>query len=170
MSDEHTLTSVGGYQPVGDPLPVNPPQGKKMPAEVISVAELQERAAGTPIEIPDWLPHKTIWVRVRPIDMTPHMLKLNALPNTLKAAATEVFHGEASDSKTAAQKALEETGKDNIELMLPILDGIAADVLVQPSYTEIQALLPLTLNQKMALFKFAMGGLDSLESFRSGLG
>jgi len=131
---------------------------------VITIDEIRKRSEGIVIEIPDWVPNQTIAVRVKAVDMTPHMLKIEKLPNVLKASATEVFSGKL---QVPAKDGVE---MEDIEGMLPIIDGIAEAVMVEPTFEQIQAVYPLTLAQKMALFKFAMGGLDELDSFRPKFG
>lgn len=157
----------GGFADDGSDRPATSPFA---PPKVISLEELRLKAMGVPVEIPDWEPGKTIWVRAKPIDMTPYMLQFQALPNKLKTAAVEVFHGEDPERQAQAQRTVEELGQDSIAQMLPLLDQVARDTLTEPTFDEIQALLPMTLNQKMALFQHALGGLDMLESFRTGLG
>ena len=124
--------------------------------KVISLAEITERAKGTIIEIPDWKPGSVIAVRVKSIDMTPHLLATENLPNLLKTSADGVFHGKTitdSDKK----KAVEQAGFENVEKIVPIINAIAREVLVEPKYDDIEKIYPLTLAQKMALFNFATG-------------
>jgi hypothetical protein len=136
--------------------------------KVISIEEIREKAQGTVIEISDWSPNGKIAVRVRAIDMTPHILALEKMPNALKNAANEVFNGKTSSMKQI-NDAASKVDMDDITGMMPIIEGIVREVLVEPKYDEIQAIYPLTLNQKMELFKFAMGGIEKLDSFRTGL-
>ena len=56
--------------------------------------------------------------------------------------------------------------QDSISKMIPIIDGIVKEVLVEPKFDDIQAVYPLTLRQKMELFRIAMGGIEKLDSFR----
>jgi len=133
--------------------------------KVISIEEIKQKARGTVIEISDWEPGKKICVRVKAIDMTPHLLSMETLPNALKTSAHEVFNGKQSSGKQLDAIA-GAVSKESIEDMLPIIEGIVKEVLVEPTYDEIQAVYPLTLNQKIELFKFAMGGIEQLDSFR----
>lgn len=123
--------------------------------EVITLEEIRAKALGSVIEISDWDGSGKISVRVRAVDMSPHFMKLKSMPNKLKASADGVFN--------PAQNQDVEISMDE---MLPILDGIAEGVLVEPTYAEIQEIYPLTLTQKLEIFKFAMGGIDNLNSFR----
>ena len=132
---------------------------------VISLEEIKAKAEGTIVEISDWIPGKKIAVRVKAIDMTPHILKLDKLPNILKDSATEVFNGKQMSDKRIADLT-NSLDQDSISKMIPIIDGIVKEVLVEPKFDDIQAVYPLTLGQKMELFRIAMQGVEQLDSFR----
>ena len=133
--------------------------------KVISLEEIKAKAEGKIVEISDWIPGKKIAVRVKAIDMTPHILKLDKLPNILKDSATEVFNGkQVSDKKIA--DLTNSMDQDSFSKMITIIDGIVREVLVEPKFDDIQAVYPLTLRQKMELFKIAMGGIEKLDPFR----
>ena len=132
---------------------------------VISLEEIKAKAEGTIVEISDWIPGKKIAVRVKAIDMTPHILKIDKLPNILKDSATEVFNGKQMSDKRIADLT-NSLDQDSISKIIPILDGIVKEVLVEPKFDDIQAVYPLTLGQKMELFRIAMQGMEQLDSFR----
>ena len=132
---------------------------------VISLEEIKAKAEGTIVEISDWIPGKKIAVRVKAIDMTPHILKIDKLPNILKDSATEVFNGKQMSDKRIADLT-NSLDQDSISKIIPILDGIVKEVLVEPKFDDIQAVYPLTLGQKMELFRIAMQGVEQLDSFR----
>jgi hypothetical protein len=132
---------------------------------VISLEEIKAKAEGTIVEISDWIPGKKISVRVKAIDMTPHILKIDKLPNILKNSATEVFNGKQMSDKQIADFT-NSIDQDSFSKMMPIIDGIVKEVLVEPKFDDIQAVYPLTLVQKMELFRIAMGGMEKLDSFR----
>ncbi len=133
--------------------------------KVISLEEIKAKAEGKIVEISDWIPGKKIAVRVKAIDMTPHILKLDKLPNILKDSATEVFNGkQVSDKKIA--DLTNSMDQDSFSKMITIIDGIVREVLVEPKFDDIQAVYPLTLRQKMELFKIAMGDIEKLDPFR----
>jgi hypothetical protein len=71
--------------------------------KVISLEEIKQKALGTVIEISDWEPGKKICVRVKAIDMTPHILSMESLPNMLKASAHEMFNGKQSSGNSWMQ-------------------------------------------------------------------
>lgn len=136
-----------------------------MAGKVITLEEIKVLAEGEPFEISNWLPNRPkITVRVKGIDMTPHMLKLSSMPNKLKTSAYEVFNGKVTPKKDAIPT---ELSKDELEQMVPLMEAVAADMLLEPKFEEIQALYPMTLKQKMELFQFAMGGINDLDAFRT---
>lgn len=137
---------------------------------VITLEEIKERAKGTIVEIPGWVPGEKIGVRLRAVDLTPHIMQLQSIPNVLRSAALEVFDKAPSKkgekSKPTAQSADDYSIKD-MERMLPIIDAIVKECLIEPEWEKFEQHYPLTIVQKMAIFRFAMAGLDALESFRS---
>jgi len=132
---------------------------------VISLEEIKAKAEGTIVEISDWIPGKKISVRVKAIDMTPHILKIDKLPNILRDSATEVFNGKQMSDKKIADLT-NSMDQDSFSKMITIIDGVVREVLVEPKFDDIQAVYPLTLGQKMELFRIAMGGIEKLDPFR----
>lgn len=131
--------------------------------KVITLEEIKERAKGVITEIPGWTQDEVIAVRLRAIDMTPHILSMENMPNVLRNAAMAVFEkDDASSEKIAAG-----TDVSDMQRMLPIIDSIVKECLVEPTWDDFQENYPLTMVQKMAIFEFAMAGVDSLKSFRS---
>lgn len=128
-------------------------------SDVITLKEIEERARGQVIEIPDWDGRGTIKVRARKIDLTPIVLKAGWVPNSLKVKAKEVFDGK--DPK-------DENFDIDVDLqkILPALDEVAKQALVDPKYDDIVKIMPLTLNQKLAIFHFVTEEVRQLESFR----
>lgn len=136
-------------------------------SEVISLQEIKEKAKGTILEIPDWEPGKTIKVRVRSIDVTPHLMSAGSIPNELKAIAVEAFEGSESDDEIMKRVANKVGGSSaEIERFMPILNAIASEALAEPTYQEIEEIYPLTLQQKMSILNFVMGEVDDLKPFR----
>lgn len=132
-------------------------------AKVITLEEIRERAKGVITEIPGWTQDEVIAVRLRAIDMTPHILSMENMPNVLRNAAMAVFEkDDVSSEKIAA-----ETDVSDMQRMLPIIDSIVKECLIEPTWDDFQENYPLTMMQKMAIFEFAMAGVDSLKSFRS---
>jgi len=125
---------------------------------VITLKEIEERARGQVIEIPDWDGKGKIKVRVRRIDATPIVMEAGVVPNSLKVKAQEVFEGKAPREM------------DNIDVdmkkLIPVLDAVVKEALVEPKYEDIQNILPLTLMQKMTIFNWVTEEVRQLEPFR----
>jgi len=127
---------------------------------VITLEQIRERARGEVIEIPDWDGRGTIKVRARKIDITPIAMQAGVIPNSLKVKAQEVFEGKVPRRIKTDEITLE------MEKLIPALDAIAKEALVEPRYEDIQAILPLTLMQKLAIFRYVTKEVQQLESFR----
>lgn len=130
-----------------------------MDKQPITLDEIKRRAEGEVIDIPDWDGVGTIAVRVRRIDITPIILKAGVLPNSLKIAAQEVFEGKRP---TAKQQDIDL----EVDKLMPTLDAVAQECLLEPQYEDIQSIYPLTLNQKLALLTYVTGEVEQLRSFR----
>ena len=131
--------------------------------EVISLQEIEEIAKGELVQIPGWKKGTVISVRLRPIDITPEIVKIKKnIPNPLKKEAVEVFEGKKTNVDKVGEEIIDKPG------VLDGLDIIAKLALAEPTYEEIQKRLPLVLEQKLAIFEWAMGagGLEELKPFR----
>lgn len=127
---------------------------------VITLDEIRARARGEVIKIPDWDGRGTIKVRVRKIDLTPFLLQSGMVPNSLKVKAQEVFEGRAPRKANVDDIELE------MQKLIPTLDAIAKEALVEPTYEQITEILPLTLSQKLAILKYVTEEVRQLEPFR----
>ncbi len=137
-----------------------------MEKQVTSLDAMREQARGRIVEIPGWVPGATISVRVRQADMTASMLKAGLVGNPVLAKLKDAFDGKelvkAGDVGAVTAPALEA-----LEAFLPVFESVAAEALVEPTYKQItEEVAPLTLEQKMAIFDVATGGLSELSSFR----
>lgn len=130
----------------------------------ISLEEISILAKGTLVEIPSWEPGKTIVVRLRKIDITPTIMSAGVIPDQLSLEVSTLF--EEDDKFTPDTKASEKVDFDTSKLM-PVLDTMAKEALTEPTFDEINAIYPLTLDQKMAIFEFLSGGLRKIKPFRA---
>ena len=129
--------------------------------KVISLQEIEVIAKGELVQIPGWKTGTFITVRLRPIDLTPEVLKLsNGVPNPLKKEAQEVFEGKKTNVGEVGEALLRNPG------ILEQLDVFAKLALVEPTYDEIQARMPLITEQKLAIFSWVMAGVQDLIPFR----
>lgn len=142
-----------------------------MDKKVISLAELQEMAKGEILEIRDWDGEGTICVRVKRMDLTPILGELRNLPNSLREVAHDVFEGkdptdpEVQKNLLADPKMVDKT-LENLPMFEKTIDTVCASVMVEPTLAEFKDTVPLTLNQKVDIFNWAMRGVKSLENFR----
>ncbi len=126
-------------------------------SKAISLEDIKKKAKGILVDIPDWEPGKMIKVRLRTIDITPLLMESGTIPDQLSAEVAEMFDKEGKSSKTAPL---------NMEKMLPVLEAIAKESLVEPTYDEINEIYPLTMTQKLAIFNFIVGGIEKMTPFR----
>lgn len=129
--------------------------------KVISLKEIEVIATGELVQIPGWKAGTFITVRLKPIDLTPELLKLrNGVPNPLKKEAQEVFEGKKTNREEVGEALLQNPG------ILEQLNVFAKLALVEPTYDEIQTRMPLITEQKLAIFSWVMGGVQDLIPFR----
>ncbi|HEY8414646.1 MAG TPA: hypothetical protein VIK99_02625, partial [Thermaerobacter sp.] len=114
---------------------------------VITLEEIKQRARGEVVEIPDWDGRGTIRVRLRRIDLTPIIMQHGFLPNSLKMKVQERFEGRPVKPKA---------GEVDVDLnkLMPALDAVAKEALVEPPYEEVTKIMPLTLTQKLAILNW----------------
>lgn len=136
--------------------------------QVITIDQIQEKAKGVIVEIPDWEPRKKISVRLRAIDITPHLMETGAIPDELSVEVATMFGDEkvAQAKQQEKQQEKPEEYKIRMEKFMPLLNAIAKEALVEPTYDEIQKIYPLTLAQKMTIFQHVMAGIDKMKPFR----
>lgn len=122
---------------------------------VTSLDEIRAQAAPQVIEIPGFKKGTTIKVAVRVVDLTPHLLEAG-IGNPLLAVVRGKGEGEGEGQERDV----------SVARLLPVLDAITKSMLACPTYDEIVAICPLTLDQKLTLAAHALGGIQELASFR----
>lgn len=138
----------------------------------ITLAEIKKKSEGELIEIPDWNGRDTIWVRVRSVDVTAHLLEAGSLPNEVKMAVDEAFDSGAQSEedlkriRSKLSEGSEQNQQDRLRKMLPMLNAIAKEALIEPTYDEVNEVYPLNIQQKLAIFEYSTKGIDSMASFR----
>lgn len=127
-----------------------------MEQKVTTIAELQEYARGTFVQLPDFAEGQPFFARLK----RPSMLALTRagkIPNSLILTANELFNGKGMNDK-------KETAMTDV---LNILDIICEACFVEPAYTAIkEAGIELTDEQMMAVFNYVQQGVKALEPFR----
>ncbi len=139
---------------------------------VTSLDEIRAQAEPDIIKIPGFKPGTTINVAVQPVDLTAPMLE-TGIGNPLLAVVeqkTRELRGRApGEAVKEIRAAVEEAAKQEefrVEDILPAIDAICKEALVEPTWDDIIAIRPLTLEQKLAIFDYATGGAEALIPFR----
>lgn len=135
---------------------------KDVEKKPISLEEIKEKAKGVLVAIPDWNNLGDIYVRVRYIDISPLLLNTGAFPNELSLEVETMFEQDDGKRKPTPK----EDTKVQMDKFMPILEAVAKEALIEPTYDEIQEVYPLTFQQKTAIFKHIMGGIEQLKPFR----
>lgn len=134
-------------------------EGNKQVAPAItSLAQLEEYAKGTVVQLPPFADGQPFVARVR----RPSILKLAAqgkIPNSLLSSANTMF------TKGAGQ--MDTDDEDMLKDMYDIAVVMTKASLIEPTFDQIErAGLELTDEQLMAIFSFSQSGNRALESFR----
>ena len=143
----------------GVPNPTFVPQQETpvVPA-ITSMAQLEEYAKGTIVQLPPFADGQPFVARVR----RPSILKLASqgkIPNSLLSSANTMFTKGAGNMDT--------DDEDMLKDMYDIAVVMTKASLLEPTLEQIeQAGLELTDEQLMAIFSFSQTGNKALESFR----
>lgn len=128
---------------------------------VTSLEAIREQAQPDIVEIPGFRPGTTIHVAVRPVDLVPRLLELGIANPLVNAALAGDQDGQGAEPMVESAETLWE----KLRKLEPILDEVAKQALVEPTYEEITAIRPLTTQQKMMILEHAMN-TRALRSFR----
>lgn len=101
---------------------------------------------------------RSLYVQVKQVSLL-SMMRAGKLPNSLLTTATGLIKPDGSTVKKP--KLSEKT----IEEMLTVIDEIAKEILVKPTYEEIKDYL--TDDMKTQLFTYTQGGAKELERFHT---
>jgi hypothetical protein len=116
--------------------------------KVTKIQDLKKLSEGELVELPEFDENTPLVARLK----RPSLLSLckgGIIPNQLLGSAQELFEGRQ---------------RSDIEKYAEILDIIIKESLIEPSYDEIGSLL--TDIQRMAIFAYSQGGINSLIPFR----
>lgn len=124
-------------------------------SNVTSLDQLKQFAEGELVELPGFvsdLPFTAILRRPSIMGMA----KSGKIPNTLLAAATELFTGKQDKNEPIDLKEI--TG---------VIEIVVEASFVKPTYEQIKEVgLELTDEQYMAVFNYTQKGIKALDSFR----
>lgn len=121
-----------------------------------SLADLSSYAQGQLVELPGFAEDQPLVARLRRPSIL-SLTKSGKIPNTLLAAASELFTGK--QNKDDPVDLAEITG---------VVDVICESSFIEPTYAQIkEAGLELTDEQLMAVFNYSQRGIKALEPFRN---
>nr|DAX35072.1 MAG TPA: hypothetical protein [Bacteriophage sp.] len=132
---------------------------KKREVNVTSIEDLKNYANGTVVEMPPFAEGQLLIARLKRPSIL-GMAKQGKIPNSLLVKANELFlqNGAGLDAEE----------EDTMKQLYDVLDLIAKETLVEPTYEEIKSVgLELTDEQMMFLFNYSQQGVKALESFRT---
>nr|DAH88438.1 MAG TPA: hypothetical protein [Caudoviricetes sp.] len=132
---------------------------KKREVNVTSIEDLKNYASGTVVEMPPFAEGQPLVARLKRPSIL-GMAKQGKIPNTLLVKANELFlqNGAGLDAEE----------EDTMKQLYDVLDLIAKETLVEPTYEDIKSVgLELTDEQMMFLFNYSQQGVKALESFRT---
>lgn len=132
---------------------------KKREVNVTSIEDLKNYASGTVVEMPPFAEGQPLIARLKRPSIL-GMAKQGKIPNSLLVKANELFlqNGAGLDAEE----------EDTMKQLYDVLDLIAKETLVEPTYEEIKSVgLELTDEQMMFLFNYSQQGVKALESFRT---
>ena len=132
---------------------------KKKETNVTSIEDLKNYSNGTVVEMPPFAEGQPLIARLKRPSIL-GMAKQGKIPNTLLVKANELFLQSGAG--------LDAEEEDTMEQLYDVLDLIANETLVEPTYEEIKSVgLELTDEQMMFLFNYSQQGVKALESFRT---
>lgn len=132
---------------------------KKKEVNVTSIEDLKNYAGGTIVEMPPFAEGQPLVARLKRPSIL-GMAKQGRIPNTLLVKANELFLQSGAG--------LDAEEEDTMKQLYDVLDIIAQETLVEPTYEEIKSVgLELTDEQMMFLFNYSQQGVKALESFRT---
>lgn len=132
---------------------------KKREVNVTSIEDLKKYANGTVVEMPPFAEGQPFIARLKRPSIL-GMAKQGKIPNSLLVKANELFlqNGAGLDAEE----------EDTMKQLYDVLDLIANETLVEPTYEELKSVgLELTDEQMMFLFNYSQQGVKALESFRT---
>lgn len=132
---------------------------KKREVNVTSIEDLKNYASGTIVKMPPFAEGQPLIARLKRPSIL-GMAKQGKIPNSLLVKANELFlqNGAGLDAEE----------EDTMKQLYDVLDLIAKETLVEPTYEEIKSVgLELTDEQMMFLFNYSQQGVKALESFRT---
>lgn len=129
--------------------------------QITSVSEWRERSQPL-VDIQGFEPGEFFTVRLRSVSML-NLVKTGKIPNALLQEATKLFSG-AKDGNGKLDEAKILSNLGDTDGVMQIIDSVVESAMVEPTYNEVREFI--TDAQKMEIFNWTQGGIESLKSFR----
>ena len=125
---------------------------------VTSIEQLKQYAQGEVIELPPFAPTQPFVAKLKRPSLLA-MAKNGKIPNELLVKTNELFMNDGTAVNASDDNMLKE--------IFSVIDTIAGEVFVQPTYEEIkEAGIELTDEQMLFIFNYTQTGVKNLENFR----
>ena len=125
---------------------------------ITSIEQLKQYAQGEIVELPPFSPAQPFVARLKRPSLL-SMAKNGKIPNELLVKTNELFMNDGTAVNASDDNMLKE--------IFSVIDVIAGEVFVQPTYKEIkEAGIQLTDEQMLFIFNYTQTGVKNLENFR----
>lgn len=125
---------------------------------ITSIEELKQYAQGEVVVLPPFAPTQPFVARLKRPSLLA-MAKNGKIPNELLVKTNELFINDGTAANASDDNMLKE--------IFSVIDTIAGEVFVQPTYEEIkEAGVELTDEQMLFIFNYTQTGVKNLENFR----
>lgn len=131
----------------------------KKELKVTELSKLIESAKGEIVQLPGFTEDVPFFARVRKPSLL-GLVKAKKIPNNLLIKTNELFIQDGTGFDTDDANMMED--------LCNVLDVIAQETLVEPSYDDLKNNgVELTDQQRTALFSYSQQGIKALEPFRT---
>lgn len=125
---------------------------------ITSIEELKQYAQGEVVTLPPFTPTQPFVAKLKRPSLLA-MAKNGKIPNELLVKTNELFMNDGTAVNASDDNMLKE--------IFSVIDTIAGEVFVQPTYKEIkEAGIQLTDEQMLFIFNYTQTGVKNLENFR----
>lgn len=125
---------------------------------ITSIEQLKQYAQGEVVELPPFSPTQPFVAKLKRPSLLA-MAKNGKIPNNLLVKTNELFMNDGTAVNASDDNMLTE--------IFSVIDTIASEVFVQPTYAEIkEANIELTDEQMIFIFNYTQRGVKNLENFR----
>lgn len=125
---------------------------------ITSIEELKQYAQGEVVVLPPFAPTQPFVAKLKRPSLLA-MAKNGKIPNELLVKTNELFMNDGTAVNASDDNMLKE--------IFSVIDTIAGEVFVQPTYKEIkEAGVQLTDEQMLFIFNYTQTGVKNLENFR----